>query len=418
MLPKVRTIAVVLGSLAILAASSTIAQDWPQWRGPNRDGKATGFEAPDTWPAELTKKWSVTVGEGVANPALVGNRLYVFSRQEGNEVVRCLNADTGDEIWKDEYETEGLDPGNPANRFTSGSGPRSTPVVADGKVVTLGVQEILSCYDAATGELLWRSEDFRGDGPQFYTSSSPIVVDGLCVAQLGGVVNGNGFIIAYDLASGDEKWRWQGELPAYGSPVVMIVNGTKAIVTPIQENLVAVDASDGKLVWKMPYSHERYNATTPMVDSETLVIGGPGTGITALKLNKEGAELASEKVWGNTDNSVNFSTPVLRDGLLFALSKGNELFCVNTMTGETAWTASASEGRGRWNGYGSVVDAGSVMLALAFNGQLIVFEPSDEYRQLASYKVSDTETTFAYPVVSGNRIYIKDQDSVTLWTVE
>jgi outer membrane protein assembly factor BamB len=432
---RIRLLYALLVSIAGLTAASAFAQDWPQWRGPNRDGKATGFEAPETWPAELTQKWKVIVGEGPATPALVGDKLYVFARQDGSEIVRCLNADTGDEIWKDQYSA-----GEPSGGARQHSGPRSSPLVAEGRVVTFGVEEVLSCYDAESGQLLWRNEEFRGDGPTFWSSSSPILVDGLCVAQLGGVVNGSGFIIAYDLASGDEKWRWQGPHPAYGSPMVMTVNGTKAIVTPIEEFMAAVDAADGSLLWRMPYSQGRYNAASPIVDGQRLVIAGPGSGLTAFQMDKDGEELAAEKVWGNMDNTVVFNTPVLKDGLLFGLSNGNQLFCIDTKTGETAWTVNPSgeaaaapqqgqrrgggggggngrRGGGGRGGYGSIVDAGSVMIGLPSGGPLVVFEPSTEFKQLASYKVSDTET-HAYPVVAGNRIFIKDQDSVTLWAIE
>lgn len=425
MLTSVRTIALGLGSLAWLAACWALAQDWPQWRGPNRDGKAIGFEAPDTWPEELTQKWRVTVGEGPATPALVGDRLYVFSRQNDHEIVRCLDADTGDEIWKDQYPVGELE-GGASNQ----SGPRSSPLVADGKVVTLGAEEVLSCYDAASGELLWRNDDFQGDGPMFYTASSPILVDGLCVVQLGGVVNGNGFIIAFDLASGEEKWRWTGEHPAYGSPVVVTIGGTKAIITTINQNFVAVDASDGTQLWKMPTSH-RNNAPSPIVDGERLVIAGPGTGMTAMHLGKVGDGLDAEPVWENTDNSLAFNTPVLKDGLLFGVSNGNQLFCINAQTGETEWTVSASGdaaaeqsgqgrrggGRGGFGGFGSIVDAGSVMLGVTSSGPLVVFEPGPQFKRLASYNVSDSQI-HAHPIAADNRIYIKDEDSVTLWTVE
>src|ERR1041385_8617863 len=97
---------------ALLAAclftlSPAQAQDWPQWRGANRDAKATGFKAPADWPKEMTQKWKVAVGEGDSSPALVGDKLYVFARQDGNEVIHCLNATTGEEIWSDKYETQG-----------------------------------------------------------------------------------------------------------------------------------------------------------------------------------------------------------------------------------------------------------------------------------------------------------------------
>src|ERR1043166_8724362 len=95
-------LAAVLGALT-QPRSPVAAADWPQWRGPNRDGKITGFEAPATWPKELTKKWTVTIGDGVATPALVGDKLYTFSRQGGDEIIRCLDAATGDERWKDKY---------------------------------------------------------------------------------------------------------------------------------------------------------------------------------------------------------------------------------------------------------------------------------------------------------------------------
>ena len=147
--------------------------------GPNRDAKAVGFKAPDAWPKELTQKWKITVGDGVATPALVGDRLYVFTRQDANEIIRCLDAATGNEIWSDKYEAKSAD--GFARDFP---GPRASPTMSDGKLITLGVRGTLSCYDAASGKKLWRKDDLNA-WPQFYTSSSPMILDGLCIAQLG-----------------------------------------------------------------------------------------------------------------------------------------------------------------------------------------------------------------------------------------
>ena len=195
---------VLIGLLAaVLVVDSAAGQDWSQWRGDHRDAKVAEFSAPSTWPKELTKKWEVEIGNGAATPSLVGDRLYTFSRQDDSEVIRALDAATGAEIWKDSYETEGAT--GPAGGFP---GPRSTPTVAEGKVVTLGVRGILSCLDAATGKLAWRKDDFKGKWPMFFTSSSPIIVDGLCIAQLGG--RDDGGIVAYDLASGEEKLALDG----------------------------------------------------------------------------------------------------------------------------------------------------------------------------------------------------------------
>src|SRR6266850_306930 len=141
---------IIVGSVAVLIATCALAQDWPQWRGANRDAKAADFKAPKTWPKELTQKWKITVGEGVATPALVGDRLYVFARQDGNEITRCIEASTGKELWQEKYESLGAT--GPAAQH---SGPRSSPTVANGKVVTLGVRGMISCLAAVTGKKLW-----------------------------------------------------------------------------------------------------------------------------------------------------------------------------------------------------------------------------------------------------------------------
>ena len=167
--------------LALMGAISVAAQDWPQWRGANRDGKVTGFTAPQAWPKELTQKWKVTVGAGDAAPALVGDKLYVFSRQGADEVTLCLSATDGKELWRNAYAAQA--PTGPAGRHP---GPRSSPAVADGKVVTLGVGGVLSCLDAGTGKVMWRKEDLSKSVPQFFTAMSPVMADGLCIAHLGG----------------------------------------------------------------------------------------------------------------------------------------------------------------------------------------------------------------------------------------
>jgi outer membrane protein assembly factor BamB len=383
--------------------------DWPQWRGPNRDARVTDFTAPTTWPKTLTQKWKVTVGEGVATPALVGDKLYVFSRQEGNEITRCLDAGSGKEIWQDKYPAQAPPP--PSGRFP---GPRSSPAVADGKVITLGVRGTLSCFDAAGGQKVWRKDDFKGALPQFFTSCSPIVVDGLCIVQLGG--DKSGAIVAYDLASGDEKWKWTGDGTAYSSPVVLTVDGVKTIVAETTGNIVGVGVADGKLLWQTPFAARprEYNACTPVVSDQTIVFSGVGRGTKAVKIEKEDGKYAAKELWSNPDVAVQFNSPVIKDQLIFGISNRDNLFCLNAQSGKTAWTSTL---RGS-NGYGSVVDAGSVLFALTPKSELIVFQPNDKaFKQVASYKVTDDEV-YAYPVLAGNRVFIKDRNAVALWLLE
>ena len=401
---------VVLGCLVVVSASCALARDWPQWRGANRDAKATGFTAPKTWPKELTQKWKVAVGSGNATPALVSGRLYVFSRQEAEEVTRCLDAATGKELWQDKYAVQAISGPDAAVH----GGPRSSPTVANGKVFALGVRGTLSCLDAATGKVIWRKDDFPGAWPRFHTSSSPLAVDNLCIAQLG--KESEGAIVAYDAATGDQKWKWSAEGPGYASPTLLTIGGTKMIVTLTAKSLVGLAVTDGKFLWQTNFVAQgmNYNAATPIVDGQMIICSGAGRGTRALKIEKQGEGFAAKELWSNPDNAVQFNTPVLKNGEIFGLSARNDFFCLNAQDGKTAWTA-PSGGR---RGFGSIVDAGPVLLALTPAAQLIVFEPSDkEYKQLASLKVADNET-YAYPVIADNRVFVKDQDSVTLWTID
>jgi outer membrane protein assembly factor BamB len=463
-----RTFAIAAPAIATSLSfnlESFAASEWPQWRGANRDAKAPGFKVPKTWPKEPTQKWKVTVGEGVATPALVNEKLYVFSREDGNEVTRALDAATGKDLWQEKYESLGAT--GPAQSF---SGPRSSPTVADGKVVTVGVRGMISCLDAATGKKLWRKDDFQAY-PQFHPSSSPIIVNGLCIAQLGG--RDNGAIVAYDLATGDEKWKWTGESPGYASPVLMTVGGTKLVIAETDRRIVALNAADGKLAWEMPYAVQGrgYNASTPIVDGQTLIYCGSGRGTKAVKIEKEGDGFVAKELWSSPEKSVQFNTPVLKDGLLYGLTAANELFCLNAKDGKLAWSASVTKpdpaqppaaapagaapagggqappdaagqppqrpeapgepgsrrpggpggggrGRGGGGGFGSIVDAGPVLFALTPNSELIAFQPGDKaYTEVARLKVAESPT-HAHPVISGNRLFIKDKDSVTLWTIE
>lgn len=450
---------IAVGSVPVLAAAGA---DWPQWRGPNRDAKVPDFSPPAAWPKELTKKWSVQVGQGVATPALVGDKLYVFSREDANEVIRCLDAATKKEVWKKEYEAPPAQtPGPPVTR-----GPRSSPAVTDGKVVTLGASGMLICWDAATGKELWREDKYTGRNniPGFWVSSSPVIVDGMVVAQLGG--SNNGSVVAYDLATGKQKWKWTGTpdavAPAYASPAVMTVGGTKLIIAQVADGVVALNAADGKHVWETVFEGQgrmAYNASSPVVVGDVLMIAPTGQGIKALKLEKQGDKITAKETFAKPDMVLEFNTPVVRDGVIVGLNTGNKFFAINLADKTTVWSADAPAaaggmggggfgkggggggkgggdkggggkgggkggfggkggGMGRGGGYGSVVDAGSVLFTLTPAGQLIVFQPNGkEFKEVAKYKVADG-MTYAYPVVAGNRIYIKDENAVTMWTIE
>lgn len=207
-----------------------------------------------------------------------------------------------------------------------------------------------------------------------------------------------------------------GEGPDYGSAAVLTVAGVKQIATPTEKGLVGLAVADGKLLWQVAFAPVKmtYNAATPIIEGQTVIYGGKGRGMKALKIEKQGDAFVANEIWSNSDVGLQFSTPVLKDGLLFGLSDAGKLFCINAKTGKTAWVDETQRDR---SGFGPVVSAGSCLMALPSSSELIVFQPTDkQYSQVANIKVADSPT-YAHPVVTANGIYVKDQDSLALWTL-
>src|SRR5262245_750774 len=298
-------------AFAFLAgAMCASADDWPGWRGPHGDNHVTGFTAPATWPKSLAKKWSEKVGTGESSPILAGDKIYAFGRKDGDEIITCRDAATGKEIWTYKYEATPVK--GPAASFP---GARSTPVVGEGKVCTLGANGTVTCVDAATGKFAWKNETTR---PGFYTSTSPLIIDGLCI------VFGNG-LTAYKLTDGTTKWTWASATEApYGSPVLMTVDGMKTVVTPSKGALAGIALADGKELWKVsigPGGKDYFHHySTPLVDGSTVIYSVTGVkgavgDVLAVKIEKKDGAFKATELWNNKKLSANqYHTPLLKDG--------------------------------------------------------------------------------------------------------
>src|SRR5688572_4938706 len=236
----------VIGSI-VLSASTAVAvaqnagPDWPQWRGPRRDGTLTSFTEPKVWPDTLTQRWKIAVGEGYATPIVVGNRVYQFSRHNENEIMRALEAETGKVTWEKSYAAP-FEMNSGARRH--GPGPKSTPTYADGRLFTLGMSSIVTAWDAATGKELWRKPGGPLQ-PMFHTAMSPLVDRGVMILHVGG--HNDGALTAFDPATGAVKWTWTGDGPAYGSPIIADIGGARHLMLFSQRNFVGVNPANGQL---------------------------------------------------------------------------------------------------------------------------------------------------------------------------
>jgi outer membrane protein assembly factor BamB len=402
-------ISVMIISLVFISSLNVYSQDWPQFRGVNRDGKVSGFKAPQTWPKELTQAWKVNVGFGDATPVLTGGKIFSFTRQGTDEVVLCLDASTGKELWKNTYAAPAVT-GPSASQHP---GPRSTPAFANGKVVTFGVSGILSCIDAANGKLLWKKENPTNAFPTFYTGMSPLITDGMCIVHVG--KKDDGQVIAYDLNTGNEKWKWAGDGPAYSSPSVMTADGKKLLIAITEKNIMALGLLDGKLLWQIaaPPQQRFYNCVSPYIDNQTIVFSGQGLGSKAIKVEKQGDQFTTKELWANAEVGAKWNTPVLKDGFLYGFTDQKRIYCLIYSTGQTAWLDNASN-----SDFSTIVDCGSVIIGLTSTDNLIVLKPNGkEYTELAKYKVSETPI-YAFPIISGNNIYVKDAESLMLYKIK
>lgn len=408
---------VLFGLVVVLSIGSTPtvpaqqpAPDWPQWRGPNRDGAATGFREPAAWPERLTQTWKIEVGLGYAAPIVVGNRVYAFSRQDPNEVLRALDADTGKVLWETPYAAP-FKP-NPAATRTHGTGPKATPTFAGGRVYTFGMSGIVSAFDAAGGKILWQTTAPAVE-PLYHTAMSPLVDGDLVVVHVGG--HGNGALTGFDAATGKVRWTWAGDGPAYGSPVVANLAGTRQIVTMTQENLVGVSAATGELLWRRPFAvRATRNAVTPIISGQLVIVSGLEKPVTAFTVSRRDNQWTTTDVWENTEVSMDMSTGVLVDRALFGFSPraSGQFFALDAETGKTLWI---TEGRQAANA--AIVRAGSLWFALEDDAELVVIRANPrQFEIVRRYSVADS-ATWAQPVVSGNRIFVKDVSTVTRWTI-
>ena len=400
--------AAILAAVSTVAFAQATATGWSQWRGPRRDGTVTA-QVPATWPATLTKKWEITVGGGHSSPVVAGGRVIIHARQGDREITRAVSLDTGKELWKDEVAAPYTM--NPAAR-AHGPGPKSTPAIAGGRVFTFGIGGVLSALDLSTGKVLWRTPA-PAALPEYGTAMSPIVDGGLVIAHMGGL--NNGALTAFDAATGAAKWKWTGDGPAYASPVLATIGGTRHLITQTQKSLVGVNAANGTLLWQMPFTTAfNQNSVTPIVAGGLVIFSGLDKGVTAVRVARKGTAWVASPAWTNDQVPMFMSSPVISGTTLFGLSHRNrgQFFALDLPTGKTLWTSQGREGENA-----SLIAAGTTLLLSTTNAELIVARPSRaKFEEVKRYTVANS-AVWAHPAVAPRALLVKDTDKLICWTM-
>lgn len=386
---------------AILLSLAALAADWPEWRGPHRDGVVS--EEPANFPEKLKLRWNTEVGIGHASPVMGGGSIYEFTRQGDQETVLSIDPANGKIRWKQQYAAPTkIDPAAAGH----GEGPKSTPLYANGKLYTVGIYGIISAFDAETGKPLWRL-DFKS-APDFGVAMSPVLDRGLLIAHVGALA-------AFDAATGAVRWAWKGDSPAYASPIVVELGGVRQVVTQSHSNIVGLEVASGKLLWKIPFTTEYdQNIVTPVLYKDTLIFSGIDKGVFAVRLKHTGDAWSPETVWKTKDASMYMNSPVLAGDLLYGFShlKKGQIFCLDARTGATLWIGPPRGGENA-----AMLASATTLYSLTPDGQLLVAKPTSKgLNEIRHYEVAESPT-WAHPVVLGDGFLVKDLKSLARWGV-
>jgi outer membrane protein assembly factor BamB len=409
-----RNTSIVLLS-TLLCGTVLAAQDWNQWRGPARSGITNAFKAPPAWPERPKQVWKTAVGLGHSSPVVSGDRVFVHTRtsDRDQEAVTAYELSSGRQIWRQVYDAPYAV--NPAAR-SHGKGPKSTPLLAGGRLFTFGISGILSAWDSKTGRLIWRKDfkkDFAATSPDYGTGMSPVLAGAHLIVHAGGP--GNGAMLGIDPATGAVKWSWKADGPAYSSPVLAEIGGVRQVITQSQRHVVGLAAATGQPLWQIPFTTEYdQNIVTPVVSNDLVVYSGMSTPLVAVRVTRNAdGRWSTAKVWENPDLPMYMSSPVLHRGHVFGLSHRNrgQFFCVDLATGKTVWTT-----RGREGENAALILAGDLLMATTTEGELVVARADPKgFTPLRRYTIAESPV-WAHPVPAGAGVLIKDAETLAYWT--
>ncbi len=383
------------------------AADWPQWRGPERDGISSETDLLAEWPAGGPPLvWKATgLGDGYASVAVAGGRVYTQGQFGSRQAVMALDEATGEKLW------ETNNGGSYSNR--RGSGPRGTPTVNDGTVYALGSNGALIALDPAQGKQLWTTnllERFNARNINWGLSESPLIDGGRIIVNAGG---GGASVVSLDRANGNVIWKSQSDEAGYSSAVVTEFGGVRFYVVLTGEAAIGVREDDGKLLWRYDrVSNSTANVATPIVhDGHVFVSSDYGTGCALLKFVATDGGVDVEEVYFNRDMRNHYSTAVLIGDHLYGYSS-RTLTCMDFKTGKVAW-------KDRSVGKGQVIANREQLYLLSEDGVVGLAEATPEgYREKSRFSIGRGDyPTWTLPVIANGRLYLRDQDTLYCYDV-
>ena len=388
---------VILGlGISAIVFGSARAADWPNYRGPNYDGISgeTGWSA--SWPSAGPKiLWTYSLGAGFASMAVSNGKVYAMGNIDDNDFLYCLDAATGNEIWKKSYPC-------PLYKKQHEGGPCATPAIDGDAVYTFSKNGDAIRFNAATGEIVWHRKLNKELGlkhPTWYFAGSPLVVGDLVI------YNAGTYGIALNKADGSTAWQSGKGACGYTTAVPYEIGGQKGVVMAVRNELVGLNPATGKVMWKLPWKTAYdINAADAIVSGETIFISsGYNKGCALVKIS--GGDVT--KVWQNRNMRNQINCSVLWEGCIYGfdgqVGGGGKLTCLDLATGDKKWSQGGM-------GTGSLMIADGKMIILGEKGKLVIAEASPEgFKELASAKIL-TGKCWTTPVLANGKIYARNAD--------
>jgi outer membrane protein assembly factor BamB len=379
----------------------TAAGDWPQWRGPNRDGLSQETDLLTSWPEKGPMQlWEAKAGAGYSSIAVAGGRAYCLLQDGQDETIVSWDAESGQELWRFPYPCD--------YKNGQGNGPRSTPTVDGDRVYTVGATGIFHCLKTANGAKVWRhdlTQEFSAAVPTWGVSFSPLIEGDLVLTNPGGP-NGNS-IVAFNKITGDVFWKSLDDAAAYSSPVAATINGRRQLLFFTASGLVGLSPEDGALLWRYPWDTRfSANIATPIVVSHYVFISSnydKGCALLDVSKSTDGSWQA-RPVYEHNRMRNHFSTSVYYQEHLYGFDD-TTLVCMNFRTGKVHWKQKDFK-------KGSLVIADGKMIILGESGTLALAEATPAaFVKISSFQFSRGKC-WTMPVLANGNLYVRDEEKI------
>ena len=401
----------------LLLATTALAGDWPQWRGPARDGHAPGDQITlSTLPKQPTALWTIPIGNGQASPIVAAGRVFYLDEQQGQETAHALDLATGKEIWQTPFDQSEQF----ANNY--GTGPRCTPLVDGDRLYVQSCRGEFRCLATADGKTIWRTNFEKDWATPFFGNKKENAPEAKETAARRHGNNGSaaidgdrifvpvgsptkGTLVAFDKKTGKVLWTAGSDNTAYSSIVVATLAGTRQAVHLTADALMGVDVTSGKILWRTPVkTGAKRHVLTPLIAGDTVTLASSSVGLTKFEIKHEAGAFKINEAWKNDRLKITLATPVLVGGHLYGLGQGSktDFVCVDFNTGEIKWSQPG------FVDYAAVIAVGDKLLVQSSSGELLLLNANPQkFAELG--RTQACGTTWSHPAFADGKLILRDK---------